>query len=132
MHSFSSFWQVIMILPCYINSIYIFCIFYRLWSWHFLNHFLFASSRIQNWWKMDQFGGKSKNKLNSAEFTEFVFFKSASNLWKVSSFSANFLKVFFYLRIGATSCTRRNIQFLPCPQKCQCVPRVFPNVLMFY
>ena len=29
---------------------------------------------------IDKFGGKSKNRLNSAEFMEFVFSKSASSL----------------------------------------------------
>ena len=63
MHFFSSFWQVIMILPCYIHSIYIFCIIYMLWWWHFLNYtYLHVHWSIIGG-KMNQFGGKSKQKV---------------------------------------------------------------------
>ena len=51
MHSFSSFWQVHIILPCYLHSSYIFCIMYKLWRWHFGSYFLLAYPRTQNWRK---------------------------------------------------------------------------------
>ena len=62
-----------MILPWYLDSIYIFCIIYRPWRWHFKNYLYFAHSRIKKWRKIDQFGGKSKKKFYSAEF---IFSKS--------------------------------------------------------
>ena len=43
MNSFSSFWQVIMILPGYIHSIYIFFIIYRLWRCHFFKLFIICT-----------------------------------------------------------------------------------------
>ena len=62
MHFFP-FWQVIRILPCYIHSIYIFYIIYRLWRWHFLSYFLFARSRIQNWRKNGPIWQKIQKKI---------------------------------------------------------------------
>ena len=74
MDSFSSFWQVIRILPCYIHSNYI---FYRLWRWHF--YFSFARSRIQNWRKNGTNWQKILKKINSMEFMEFVLSKSGTH-----------------------------------------------------
>ena len=51
MHSFLPFDRCYMILPCYLHSIYIVCIKYRLWRWHFGSQFEQARPRIQIWRK---------------------------------------------------------------------------------
>ena len=80
MHAFSPFWQVIMILPCYIHGIYIFGIIYRPWKWHFWSYILFARSRIQNWRKNGLIWRKiQKKKLNFMDFMVFVFSKSGGD-----------------------------------------------------
>ena len=73
MHYFSSFCQVIMILPCYIHSIYIFCIICRLWRWHFA-FCTFKDPKLAGKWTNFAKNLREK-KFNSAEFVEFVFFQ---------------------------------------------------------
>ena len=63
MHSFSSFWMVIMILPCNIHSIYIFCIINRLWRWLFKVIFYLNIQGSKIGGTMDQFGGKSTKQI---------------------------------------------------------------------
>ena len=43
-----------MIFLCYLHSIYILCIIYRLWRWYFWSYFQFARSKMQIWWKNEQ------------------------------------------------------------------------------
>ena len=52
-----------MILPYYIHCIYIPCIIYRLWRWHFKSYFLFALTRIQNWQKIEPIWRKIQKKV---------------------------------------------------------------------
>ena len=69
-----------MILPCYIHSIYIFCIIYRLWRWHFFfNYFLFARSKIQNWRKNGPIWRKIQKKVELHGFHGVCFFQVCQN-----------------------------------------------------
>ena len=74
---FLPFDRCYMILPCYLQSIYIICIIYRLSIWFFKvdSNLHVQGSKFGG--KFDKFGGKPFKKLSSAEFTEVVFSMSA-------------------------------------------------------
>ena len=76
---FLSFDRCYMVLTCYPNRIYIFCMIYRLWRWHSWSFFYFSRSRIQLWQKKLQIWQKKRRKKsNSKEFMEFFFSMSDS------------------------------------------------------
>ena len=61
----------------------------------FFNYFLFARSRIQNWRKNTPIWQKIQKKLNFAEFMEFVFSKSDTNM-TTAKHSYTLVEVFFF------------------------------------